>query len=284
MFLRLLIIAFTFASTLLAQANPEWSEPFPPHRIIGNVYYVGSKGLASYLITTPQGHILINSNLESSPPLIKESIEKLGFHFSDVKILLISHAHWDHAAGSALLKQLTGAKYMVMDADVPVIESGGKNDFQYGNSPDSLFKPTKVDRVLRDGDEVKLGDTVLVAHLTPGHTKGCTTWTMKVSEGGKSYDVVIVGGPNVNPGYKLVSNPVYPQIARDYERMFRVLIALPCDIFLGAHGGYYGMEAKFARTKAGGSNAFIDPEGYQSFVAEKEQEFRAELKKQSEAR
>ncbi len=284
MFCRLLIVALTFASALLAQTNPEWSQPFPPHRIVGNVYYVGSKGLASYLITTPQGHILINSNLESSPPLIKESIEKLGFRFSDVKILLISHAHWDHAAGSDLLKQLTGAKYMVMDADVPVIESGGRNDFQYGNSPESLFKATKVDRVLHDGDEVKLGDTVLVAHLTPGHTKGCTTWTMKASEGGKSYNVVIVGSPNVNPGYKLVNNSLYPQIAQDYERMFRVLKALPCDIFLGAHGAYYGMEAKFGRTKVGGPNAFIDPEGYKSFVAEKEQEFRAELKKQSEAR
>jgi metallo-beta-lactamase class B len=281
---RLLIVTLAFAGSLLAEASSDWTRPFTPHRVISNVYYVGSKGLASYLITTSQGHILINSSLESSVPLIRESIEMLGFRFSDVKILLISHAHWDHCAGGALVKELTGAKYMVMDADVPEIEAGGKGDFQYGNSPDSLYKPTKVDRVLHDGDEVKLGDVVLVAHLTPGHTKGCTTWTMKALEGGKSSDVVIVGSPNVNAGYKLVNNALYPQIAQDYERMFRILKSLPCDVFLGAHGDYYGMEAKFARMKEGGPNPFIDPEGYQSYVAEKEQAFRVELKKQSEPR
>ena len=246
MFFRLLIATLAFAGCLLAQANPEWTQPFPPHRVISNLYYVGSKGLASYLITTSQGHILINSSLESSVPLIRESIEMLGFRFSDVKILLISHAHWDHCAGSALVKELTGAQYMVMDADVPEIEAGGKGNFQYGNPPGSLYKPAKVDRVLHDGDEVKLGDVVLVAHLTPGHTKGCTTWTMKALEGGKTYNVVVVGSPNVNAGYKLVNNALYPQIAQAYERMFRILKSLPCDVFLGAHGNYYGMEGKFA--------------------------------------
>src|SRR4051812_5854554 len=165
---------------LLAQGNAEWTQPFPAYRIAENLYYVGSKGLANYLITTPQGHILINSDLEANVPLIRTSVEKLGFKFTDIKILLISHAHWDHNAGSAAIKAQTGARYMVMDADVPVVESGGKTDFQYGRSPGSLYPPTKVDRVLHDGDEVKLGDAVLVAHLTPGHTKGCTTWTMKV--------------------------------------------------------------------------------------------------------
>src|SRR5256885_2004667 len=178
-----------------AYAQADWTEPFPPFRIAGNLYYVGSKGLANYLITTPQGHILINSDLEASVPLIRASVEKLGFKFADIKFLLISHAHWDHNAGSAAIKALTGAKYLVMDADVPVVESGGKTDFQYGRSPGSLYPPTKVDRVLHDGDEGKLGDAVLVAHLTPGHTKGCTTWTMKVTENGKNYDVVIVGSP-----------------------------------------------------------------------------------------
>jgi metallo-beta-lactamase class B len=165
--------------------------------VAGNIYYVGSKGLATFLITSPEGHILINSNLESSVPQIRASVEKLGFSFSDVKILLISHAHWDHCAGSALVKQLTGAKYMVMDADVPEIEAGGKGNFQYGNTPGSLYKPTRVDRVLHDGDTVKLGESVLTARLTPGHTKGCTTWTMKVTDAGKTYNVVIMGSPNV---------------------------------------------------------------------------------------
>jgi metallo-beta-lactamase class B len=285
MTLALLCLAGTlsFTSPALPQASADWTQPFPPHRVVANVYYVGSKGLASYLITTPQGHILINSSMETSVPLIQASVEKLGFRFSDVKILLISHAHWDHCAGSARLKELTGAKYMVMDGDVPVVESGGKADFQYGNSPDNLYKPAKVDRVLHDGDEVKLGGALLVAHKTPGHTRGCTTWTMKAAEGGKTYDVVIVGSPNVNPGYKLVNNVAYPQIAQDYEQMFRVLKALPCDVFLGAHGSYYGMEEKFARVKEGSENPFVDPEGYKSYVAEREAAFRAEWKKQDEA-
>ena len=261
-------------------APPDWTEAFPAFKIVGNVYYVGSRGLASYLITTPKGHILINSNLESSVPQIRESIEKLGFHFSDVKILLISHAHWDHDAGSAAIKKLTGAQYMVMEGDVPVVESGGKADFQY---PDGRYPPAKVDRVLHDGDEVKLGGVVLTAHLTPGHTKGCTTWTLTANEAGKRYNVVIVGSPNVNPGYKLVNNARYPEIAADYEKMFLVLKQLPCDIFLGAHGGYFNMEAKFAQLKNGGANPFADPEGYKSYVAEREQAFRSELAKQTAA-
>jgi len=263
------------------QGSPDWTEPFPPFRIAGNLYYVGSRGLASYLIVTPQGNILINSDLEENVPMIQASVEKLGFHFADTKILLISHAHWDHDAGSAKIKALTGAKYMVMDADVPVVESGGKEDFQYGSS--SLYPPVKVDRVLHDGDEVKLGDAVLVAHLTPGHTKGCTTWTMKVADGGKTYNVVIVGSPNVNAGYKLVGNAAYPQIAEDYERMWRVLKSLPCDIFLGAHGNYFDMEKKYPQMKEGSANPFIDPDGYRKYVAEREQAFRAELAKQKAA-
>jgi metallo-beta-lactamase class B len=280
---RVSLVFLLIAAGLFAQADPEWTEPFPPHHVIGNVYYVGSKGLASYLITTPDGNILINSSLENSVPQIRASIEKLGFHFNDTKILLISHAHWDHCAGSAAVKELTGAKYMVMAADVPVVEAGGKGDFQYGNSPQSLFKPAKVDRVLHDLDQVKLGDTVLVAHLTPGHTKGCTTWTMRVREGNKTYHVVIVGSPNVNSGYKLTHNALYPDIAKDYDRTFRTLGALPCDVFLGAHGSYYGLEAKFARLKEGAPNPFIDPEGYRSYVAERERTFRSELAKQSKS-
>ena len=269
------------ASCTFAQANPpDWTEPFPPFRIAGNLYYVGSKGLANYLVVTPQGNILINSDLEANVPLIEASIEKLGFKFKDTKILLISHAHWDHDAASATIIEKTGAKYMVMDADVSVVESGGKTDFQYGNSPANLYKPAKVDRILHDEDEVKLGGAVLVAHLTPGHTKGCTTWTMQVTEAGKIYNVVILGSPNVNPGYKLVNNAAYPQIAEDYERMWRVLKSLPCDIFLGAHGGYFGLEEKYPRLKEGSANPFIDPVGYKKYVDEKEQEFRTELAKQ----
>src|SRR5438270_9023017 len=271
----------TSAAGLFAQGDPTWTEPFPPHRIIGNVYYVGSKGLAAYLITTPQGNILINSNLESSVPMIRQNMEKLGFHFSDTKILLISHAHWDHCAGSAGVKAATGAQYMVMDADVHDIETGGKENFHYRNSPGTFYKPVKVDRTLHDGDEVKLGGVTLVAHLTAGHTKGCTTWTLKVNDGGKTYNVVIVGSPNVNEGYKLVNNPLYPNIASDYDHTFAALKSLPCDVFLGAHGDYYKLSEKYPRLKTGGANPFIDPDGYREYVADREAAFRAELKKQS---
>lgn len=280
--LSMLLVVWTSCAFLTSKrsAQNDWTEPFPAFRIAGNLYYVGSKGLANYLITTPQGHILINSDLEANVPLIRASVESLGFKFSDIKILLISHAHWDHDAGSALVKELTGAKYMVMDGDAQVVESGGKSDFQYGSDPEMLYKPTKVDRVLHDGDEVKLGESVLIAHLTPGHTKGCTTWTMKVNEGSKTYNAVIVGSPNVNPGYKLVDNAQYPQIAEDYEKNFRVLKSLQCDLFLGAHGNYFDMETKYARFKGGMATAFVDPDGYKSFVTEKEQAFREDLAKQ----
>ena len=278
--LRSILLSIALAFALAFQAPSDWTEPFPPFRIAGNLYYVGSKGLANYLITTPQGHILINSDLEANVPLIQKSIEKLGFKFRDVKILLISHAHWDHDAGSASIKRLTGAKYMVMDADVPVVESGGRADFNYGNDPATWYPPTSVDRVLHDGDTITLGDSTLVAHLTPGHTKGCTTWTMTVQEGGRRYEVVIVGSPNVNPGYRLIRNAEYPKIADDYERTFRVLKSLPCDIFLGAHGDYFGLVAKYARMKTEGAAPFVDPKGYAAWIADRELAFRTELSKQ----
>jgi metallo-beta-lactamase class B len=278
-----IVAIISFASARYSQAPDDWTEPFPPFKIAGNLYYVGSKGLANYLITTPQGHILINSDLEQNVPLIRASVEQLGFKFTDIKILLISHAHWDHNAASDTIKKLTGAKYMVMDADVSAVESGGKTDFQYGNVESTLYPPTKVDRVLHDGDEVKLDGTVLVARLTPGHTKGCTTWTMNLQEGGKTYNAVIVGSPNVNPGYKLVNNGAYPQIATDYERMFRVLKSLQCDIFLGAHGSYFDLEGKYAKLKEN-ALAFIDPDGYKKYVADREQAFNREFAKQRAAR
>jgi metallo-beta-lactamase class B len=282
--LAMLICAVVWAQTVrpapATQAN--YLVPFPAHHVIGNVYFVGSRELGIYLVTTPQGHILINVGLEDSVSLIQQSVEKAGFRFSDIKFLLISHAHFDHDAGAARIKKLTGAKYMVMDSDVPVVESGGKKDFFYADTPGMLYPPARVDRVLHDGDTVSLGDSVLTAHLTPGHTKGCTTWTMKVREGGESYDVVIVGSPNVNEGYKLVNNAVYPEIASDYEKTFAVLRSVHCDVFLGAHGSYYDMESKYARMKAG-ANPFIDPTGYQEFVKERERAFRMELARQQAA-
>lgn len=284
MILRALLFAFVFGAFARAQNSSDWLVPFPAHKVAGNLYYVGSKGLASYLVATRDGHILINSSLEASVPLIQRSIEELGFRLADVKILLISHAHWDHCAGSAEIKRLTGARYLVMQADVPEIEAGGRGNFHYANVPSTFFPPTKVDRALRDGDEVRLGEAVLVAHHTPGHTKGTTTWALKVEEGGRPLDVVIIGSPNVNAGYRLVGNARYPTIADDYERTFRVLRALPCDVFLGAHGSYYAMEAKVRRLESSRLNPFIDPAGYRAYVEQREAAFRAEKTKQEAAR
>lgn len=258
-----------------AQLPTSWTEPFPPHKIAGNLYYVGSKDLASYLVATPEGHVLINSSLEESVPLIRASIEKLGFKFTDVKILLISHAHSDHCAGSAEIIRQTKAQYVVMDEDAAAVESGGDKKSRFKASY-LQFQPAKVDRRLKDGDEVKLGGSTLVANLTPGHTRGCTTWTMKVD----GLNAVIIGSPNVNPGYTLVNNKDYPTIATDYERCFRVLKSLPVDLFLGAHGGYYDMEAKHARIGTSTANPFIDPEGYHRYVEDREKAFLAELAKQ----
>jgi metallo-beta-lactamase class B len=266
-----------------AQQMSNWTEPFPPHRIAGNLYYVGSRDLASYLITTPQGHVLINSSLEESVPLIRAGVEKLGFKFTDIRILLISHAHSDHCAGSAEILKLTGAKYWVMEQDADAVENGGAKKTRLGKGDYTQFPPAKVDHRLHDGEEVKLGDAVLVARLTPGHTPGCTTWTMQVKDNGKALNAVIIGSPNVNPGYVLVGNKNYPGIATDYEKTFQVLKALPVDLFLGAHGGYYGMEAKHARLGTNTTNPYIDPEGYLRYVQDRENAYLTEWEKQKKA-
>ncbi len=275
-------IALVLLGNRLCLAYP-MPNPFPPFQIAGNLYYVGTDDLASYLIVTPEGNILINSDLEANVPMIKASIEKLGFKFSDTKILLISHAHYDHAAGSQLIKQQTQAQYKVMEADVPEVESGGRSDFVYGRDPSMYFAPTQVDTVLHDGDQIKLGGTVLTAHLTAGHTKGCTTWTMPVQDRGKTYQAVIVGSLSVNPGYKLIYNKAYPTIATDYENSLKLLKSLPADIFLGAHASMFDLQKKYDALMTSSLNPFIDPIGYQKYIAQKEQDFYTELKKQGSA-
>jgi metallo-beta-lactamase class B len=257
--------------------NPLWVANHEPFRIADNLYYVGGADLATYLITTPHGLILINSNLESSVSQIRGNVEKLGFHWKDVKILLISHAHIDHTAGSAEILKETGAKFDVMDGDVPVIESGGKADFHYGTLPEWGYPVAQVNRVLHDGDIVSLGGVTLHAIKTPGHTKGTTTWTMQVKDQGKLLNVVIVGSPNVNAGYRIKDDPNYPAQAADYKHTFEVLEALPCDLFLGAHGAYFGMDAKYPRIQPGATNPFIDPDGYRAYVQERKAKFEQEL-------
>ena len=268
---RGLVSLFVFAAPLMAQTNPDWHASFPAFKIAGNLYYVGTADLAVYLIRTPQGNILINSDFPEDVPTIRKSIEQLGFKYSDTKILLISHAHGDHDAGTSLIQKETGARLMVMDADVPEVQSTAPG------------RPgAHVDRVLHDGDTVELGGSKLNARLTPGHTKGCTTWTMQVEEGGRNLNAVIIGSPNVNAGYVLVGNTNYPQIAQDYVKTFTVLKSLPIDLFLGAHGAYFGMKAKYEKMKSGGSNPFIDPAGYKAYVAEREASFRKEWERQKQ--
>lgn len=263
------------AATLWAQSD--WDDPFPPHRIADHLYYVGSKGLATYLVTTTNGHILINSSFERTVPIIRTNVEKLGFKFTDIKVILTSHAHSDHASGHALVKELTGARVEVMEGDAKVIASGGQGQYLYREG----WKPCPVDRVLKDGDIVTQGEARLTARLTPGHTRGCTTWLMQATDGGTSLHVVIVGSPNVNPGYEIVTNPDYPEIAADYAKTFRLLKSLPCDIFLGAHGSYYGMTAKYERLlKNPTSQPFVDPEGYRTYVDDRAKAFREEAQKQ----
>ena len=269
--LSLAACIFVGAALLPAQ-NLDRNKPFAAHKVIGNVYFVGTADLGSYLITTPEGHILVNSDYESTVPIIRASVEKLGFKFNDIKIILGSHAHGDHMEGDALAKELSGARVMALEQDVPALQAmkpGGK--------------PHPIDRVLHDGDEVKLGDAILTAHLTAGHTKGCTTWSMKASDAGKSYDVVIVCSVGFNPGYVLVNNRDYPQIAADYVRSFATLRQLPCDVFLAAHGSFYDVQGKYAKLQSGGPNPFIDHAGYLAYIDLKEKQFNAEVERQKNA-
>jgi metallo-beta-lactamase class B len=276
--LRMLLLVLASATiaplgvrTTAAQANPDWHAAFPGFKIAGNLYYVGTADLAVYLIRTPQGNILINGDFAEDVPTIRKSIEGLGFKYTDTKIILISHAHGDHDQGVGIIQKDTGAQVMVMEGDVADVESTAPG------------RPgANVNRTLKDGDKVELGGSTLVAHLTPGHTKGCTTWTMQVDESGKKFNAVIIGSPNVNPGYVLVGNKNYPTIAQDYERTFKVLNSLPVDLFLGAHGAYFGMKAKYEAMRKGGANPFVDPAGYKAYVSEREAAFRKEWERQKQ--
>ena len=275
------------AAALMAQATKQWSlqelfqrnigtkqqqdTAFPPHKIVGNLHYVGTQSFGTFLVTTPAGHILINTDYERTVPVIKDSVEKLGFKFSDIKIILGSHAHADHMEADAMVKELTGAQVMAMAEDVPALERmkpGGKTH--------------PIDRVLHDGDTVSLGGTTLVAHLTPGHTKGCTTWTAQIAEDGKTYDVVIIGSVGVNPGFQLVNNAQNPTIADEYLQAFKVLRNLHADVPLGSHPAMYRLDEKYPLIGKG-SNPFIDPAGYKAELDIVEEVFLRTLKEQREA-
>ena len=240
------------------------SAQFPPHKIVGNVYYVGTRTLSSFLIVTRQGSVLINSTYERNVPVIEKSVKDLGFKFTDVKILLGTHAHGDHQEGDALVKQMTGAQVMAMAEDVPALEA---------MKPGGKAHP--IDRTLHDGESVTLGEATLVAHLTAGHTRGCTTWTMKTQEGGKTYNVVI--GCSLRP-----PNVVTPAMTEEFNRSFKLVRSLPCDVPLGDHPAQYGLNEKYARIK-NGTNPFIDPGGCLTEANIEEAMFHAILEEQKSA-
>jgi metallo-beta-lactamase class B len=288
----LVLLAFFSQEIARAEVPVSWTTPLAPFQIADNLYYVGSQDLASYLVVTPEGNILINANLASSPAQIRASVEKLGFRWNETRILLNSQAHSDHMGGAAAIIRETHARNMVMDGDADVVETGGKTDFTSPSPPDkTLYAPARVDRVLHDGDTVSLGGVTLTAHKTAGHTRGCTTWTMRSHLPGEPAetvrDIVIVGGTGFWSAYRFVASPghpvSYPGIARDFEHTFAALRALPGDVFLGAHGGYFDLLTKLRQYSQKGPRVFVDPEGYRRFVADAEKAFKTALMKQRAA-
>ena len=275
------LAAFLLATkSLFAQADEtsrSWNKPVAPFRIAGNLYYVGAIEITSYLITTPEGHFLLDGGFVETAPQIEHNIAELGFKLTDVKFLLNSHAHYDHAGGLAELKKVTGAKFLASEGDAPLLRSGGHGDFRFGDT--LTFPPITPDQIVHDGEVIRLGNQMVVAHLTPGHTKGCTTWTTKIRDGDKVYDVVFVGSQSALD-YKFVGQESYPGITADFERSFALLNHLSCDIFLASHGSFFHFVEKHERLLRGDANAFIDPNGYKAYLRESEQEFRDRLARQ----
>jgi metallo-beta-lactamase class B len=254
-----------------APANADWNRPVPPFRIADNLYYVGVKGVASYLIVTPQGDMLLDIGFRETVPLVEASIRKLGFHVEDVHVLLLSHAHFDHAGGLAAMKSATHARLLASPGDAPLLERGGRDDFAFGDR--ARFPPVKPDGLLQNGVPVRLDGVEMTPHFTPGHTKGCTTWTMTVRDRGQERHVVFACSLST-PGYQVVNNPKYPGMLQDYKTSIATMRGLPCDIFLAAHPEQFGMDRKLAELKKhpDGPNPFVDPAGYKAYLDESETE------------
>lgn len=290
-FIFFYLFLFFIPCIAFATEDPSWTTPVAPFQIANNLYYVGSQDLASYLVVTPKGYILINANLAISPSQIRASVEKLGFRWKDIKILLNSQAHDDHMGGAAEIIHETHAKNMVMDGDVSVVESGAHTDFLWPSPNVPGYAPSRVDRILHDGNTVSLGGVVLIAHKTAGHTRGCTTWTMRSHIPGEPAktirNIVIVGGVSFWSEYHFVATPAhhisYPGITLDFKHTFAELRTLPCDVFLGAHGGYFDLLEKLQRYPQKGPRVFIDPKGYRQFVISSQENFEKELSKQHAA-
>ena len=257
-------------------------EPFAAFRVIGTIHYVGSTNAGAFLISTPEGHILLDTGYPKTEAWVRTSIEQLGFRLTDIKLILNTHAHSDHVGGHAQFKEWTGAKILTSQADAPVLADGGRSDFR-GDGRE-LWRPVAADGIVGHGQEVTLGGVTLVAHMTPGHTKGNTTWTMKVDEGGRKYDAVFVGSMGLNRA-RLVNNAKYPEMADDYAKAFEVLKKLPCDVFLAFHADHFGLVAKKRKLDARTSpNPFIDGQGFRAYLEKNEALFRAQLEKERTGR
>lgn len=252
-----------FAS--LCPAQPEgWSRPFPGHRVIGNLYAVGTYDLGVFLITSDEGHILVNTALEDSVPLIRRNIESVGFRFEDIKILLQMQSHWDHTAALAEIKQITGAQMWATEDDAPVLEDGGFSDPHFGGRVS--FKPVKVDKIIKDGEVIKLGAIRLTVIDTPGHTAGSSSYALSVQENGREYNVVIANMGTINRGKKLVVDPTYPGVAEDFAMTFERQKAMQVDVWVAAHGSQYGLHDKYRPGQAYSPDTFVDPEGFLAAV------------------
>jgi metallo-beta-lactamase class B len=254
----------SFCSASVQAQSEEWTRPFPGHRVIANIYEIGTYDLAVFLITSDAGHILINTGLENSTPLIRANIESLGFRLEDVKILLCMQSHWDHAAALAEIKQITGAELWATQKDARVLEDGGFSDPHFGGKQN--FKPVKVDKIIHDGEVVTLGDISLRVHEHPGHTEGSSSYTMQVRESGRDYNVGIINMGTINPGKKLVVDPTYPGVAEDFSTTYGEQKAMDLDVWVAAHGGQYGLHDKYKPGQAYSPGTFVDPQGFHAAV------------------
>lgn len=271
------VLLTTIASAQIRSDNDRWMNgPAEPFKIVGNIYYVGASDVASYLITTDKGHILIDGGFAETAPRIEKNIEKMGFKLSDVKILLNNHAHYDHAGGLKFLRAKSGAKLLANPEQAEALKRGGKNDFAYENL--LTFTPVKVDQVIKRKATVKLGGVKLKAIFTPGHTKGATTWIMSTKENGRKLRIVFQSSLSALPKYNLIDNPLYPDHAKDFRKTFAKLKEVESDVFLGSHAQFFKMKEKLAVWKKDRSkNPFIDSESHRKFVARAEKAFLKKL-------
>ena len=275
-----LALGLALAGPAAAEQPANWTAPYPPFRVIDNIYYVGSAGLSAWIIKTPKGLILLDVGVPANAPMVEKNIQALGFRLSDIKILLNSHAHFDHAGGLAKLKADTGATLEASAADRAALEKGDYPGWE--SRRDFDFPPVKVDRVLKDGDTVSLGGVALTARITPGHTAGATTYLLPVTEGGVRHEVIFFPSASVAAN-RLVPDPQYPGIVADYRKTFAILKTIDADVYLAPHAEFFDLLAKRAAMAPGKPNPFIKPGELQAAVAGFEAAFNRDLAKQEAA-